>query len=102
VVRVKDKKGAKAELKKKEDTGPKVIGLGRVKKLTQADLMTGGKKKAFVNIQDDMDFPDLDGDGDDPFAALDSGQSPVIRAPAAQKKAAKIDESQWGLAEQPK
>jgi hypothetical protein len=70
VIKPKDKKGGKREVKK-EDTGPKVIGLGRDKKLTQADLLTGGKKKGFISIKDGMDFPDLGLDEDDPFAALD-------------------------------
>lgn len=87
VIKINDKKGGKREAKK-EDTGPKVIGLGNTK-LTQKDLMTGGKKKGFINIKDGGDFMTLD--EDDPFAALDQGLPVQTRAPAVQKKATKID-----------
>ena len=62
----------KAGLVEKRDEKPKVIGIDRSKTtITKEDLLFGdGKKKKTVNINDDIDFPDLGEDGD-PFAALD-------------------------------
>lgn len=41
---------------------PKAINVDRAKdRITKEDLLFGGGKRKLVNIQDDDDFPDLEG-----------------------------------------
>ena len=76
--------------------------MGRGTRITQADLMGGNqKKKKFIAIDDDEDFPELDEDEDDPFAVLDVKPA-QSRGPAPQKKVSNIDDqAQWGFTEKP-
>ena len=92
IITMKDKKPGDYYELEKEDTGPKVIQMGRGKRITKTDLMGGNnKKKRFIAINDDEDFPELDEDEDDPFAGLDSKPA-QSRGAVPQKKVTNIDD----------
>ena len=75
---------------------PKAINLERNKdRITKEDLLFGGKKKALVNINDDDDFPDLEGD---PF---DQKAVKRINGPKVVAKKQAPSTTGWGYNEEP-
>lgn len=87
----------KSKVKQAEDNKPKAIELDRAKNtITKDDLLFGQKnKKKFVNIQDEDDFPDLEGElsDDRPRAAKKqtTGKSGIV----VRNKAAALEDA-WG------
>jgi hypothetical protein len=74
--------------------GPKKINLERNKdRITKEDLLFGGKKKNLVNINDDDDFPDLEGDPFKQKAKKVNGPKIVAKKPAPNTTA-------WGYNEE--
>lgn len=87
----------KNKVKGAEDTKPKAIEVDRSKNtITKDDLLFGQKnKKKFVNIQDEDDFPDLEGDLDDDFPKAKkqtAGKSGIV---VKYNKAAALEDA-WG------